>query len=238
MPQKTKKHYHGHRKRLRERFLKNGLDGFHDYEIVELLLTLATPRKDCKKAAKEAIKKFHNLSGVIKASDKELQEIKGIGEKNIFGIKFFKEVGEKYLEQKLKEKKFLKNSKQVYKYLVFSMRDKKKEIFKVIFLDNKNAVITIETLSEGTIDSSVIYPREIVKKALDCNATGIILVHNHPSGNLKPNTADKTTTKKIMKSCQNMGIKVIDHIVIGDNEYLSYADIGKIKKWNRIIENN
>jgi len=232
---KTRKHYHGHRKRLRERFLKNGLDGFHDYEIVELILTLATPRRDCKQAAKEAIKKFDNLRGVMKASGKELQKIKGIGEKNIFGIKFVKEVGEEYLKQKLEEKKYCKNSKEVYEYLVFSMRDNEKEVFKIIFLDTQNAVIDIETLFKGTVDSSVIYPREIVKKALDNNATSIILVHNHPSGNLKPNTADEKTTQKIMKSCKVIGVRVLDHIIIGDNNYYSYADAGKIKKWENNI---
>lgn len=225
---KNKKNYLGHRKRLREKFLKNGVVGFHDYEIVELLLTLSTPRTDCKQAAKEAIKKFDNLRGVMRASDKELQEIKGIGEKNIFGIKFVKEVGEKFLKQSLKEKKYFRNSKEVYKYLAFSMRDKKKELFKVIFLDKKNAIIDIETLFEGTVDSSVIYPREIVKKALNLSATSFILVHNHPSGDAKPSEADKKITKKIIKAIEVMGIKLLDHIIIGDNRYHSFADSGEI----------
>lgn len=222
----------GHRERLREKFLDNGLSGFHDYEIVELLLTMATPRKDCKIAAKEAVIKHGSLRGVMTADDKELQKIKGIGEKNIFGIKFVMAVAEKFLKQNLIKKEICKSSKKVYDYLFFTMRDLKKEVFKVIFLDKKNAVIEVENLFEGTVDKSAIYPREIVKKAIEHNASGIIIVHNHPSGNIQPSPEDEKITQQLLKATNMLQIRMLDHIIIGDNKYYSFADTGEIEIWN------
>ncbi|MBN2466572.1 MAG: hypothetical protein JXD19_00335, partial [Deltaproteobacteria bacterium] len=156
----------GHRKRLREKFLKSGLGGFHDYEIIELLLTVGTPRKDCKAQAKAAIKKFKTLRGTLEASPDELQEIKGIGPHNVFGIKLVQEVARKFLKEKVMEKPLCSSSRAVFDYLYHAMRDLKKEVFKVIFLDGKNRIIEIEDLFEGTLNSSPVYPREIIKRAL------------------------------------------------------------------------
>ncbi|MBL7180784.1 MAG: RadC family protein, partial [Desulfobacterales bacterium] len=146
----SKKHKgEGHRQRLREKFLASGLSGFHDYEVIELLLTLATPQKDCKTAAKAALQRFKTLPGVLEASTKELCEVKGIGPKNLLGIKLIKAVGDRYLKQKLIEKDPLNNSKELFDYLYHSIRDKNRECFNVIFLDAKNRVISTETLFEG-----------------------------------------------------------------------------------------
>lgn len=218
----------GHRKRLRDKFLKAGIDAFHDYEIVELLLTLATPRKDCKEFAKNAMKKFKTLRRILEASPEELQEIKGIGPKNIFGIKLVMEVARKVLKENLQKKLLCKSSEDIFNYLYHSMRDLKNELFKVIFLDNQNRIIEIEDLFEGTINKSSIYPRDIVKSALKHSAVSMIFIHNHPSGNPKPSIDDKKITKDLIAASELMQIKVLDHIIIGDNQFFSFADEGLI----------
>lgn len=189
----------GHRKRLREKFIKLGLSGFHNYEIVELLLTLGTPRKDCKPQAKEAIKKFKSLKAILEAPLEELQEIEGIGPHNIFGIKLFQEIAERYLKERIIGKEIqLKSSKEVYDYLFQSMQKEKREIFKVMFLDAKNSLIEAKDLFEGSLTSSVVYPREIVKKAIKYNAVSLIFVHNHPSGDPEPSPSDKNITEELV----------------------------------------
>ena len=222
----------GHRKRLREKFIRSGIAGFHDYEIVELLLTLGTPRKDCKQQAKEAIKRFKSLRGVLEAPLEELQEIKGIGPHNAFGIKLVQEVAREFLKEKIVEKPICKSSKEVFDYLYHSMRDLKKEVFKVIFLDGKNRIIDIATLFEGTLNSSAIYPREVIKQVIKQNAVGVIFVHNHPSGDPTPSQSDKQITEDLVFAGNIMQINVLDHIIIGDNRYYSFADDGLIEKYN------
>ncbi len=223
----------GHRKRIREKFIKSGISGFHDYEIIELLLTLGTPRKDCKQQAKEAIKKFKSLKGVLEAPMDKLQEINGIGPHSAFGIKLFQEISERYLKERIIGKKIkLKSSKEVYDYLFQSMQKNKKEIFKVVFLDAKNKIINTEDLFEGTLNTSSVYPREIMKKAIQYNAVSLILVHNHPSGNPEPSQSDKNITKNLVNAGNVMQIKIIDHIIIGDNRYFSFADDGLIDEYN------
>jgi len=222
----------GHRKRLREKFLKSGVSGFHDYEIVELLLTLGTPRKDCKQQAKESIKKFKTLRGVLEAPMEELQEIKGIGTHNAFGIKLIQEVAREFLKEKIIKKPICKSSKEIFDYLYHSMRDLKKEIFKVLLLNGKNQIIEIEDLFEGTLNTSSIYPREIVKSAIKNNAVSLIFAHNHPSGNPEPSQSDKNVTEDLVFAGNFMQIKVLDHIIIGDNNYFSFADAGLIEEYN------
>ena len=222
----------GHRKRLREKFIKSGIAGFHDYEIVELLLTLGTPRKDCKQQAKAAIKKFKTLRGVLEAPLEKLQEIKGIGPHNAFGIKLVQEVAREFLKEKILQKPICKSSKEVFDYLYHSMRDLKKEIFKVIFLDGKNQIIDIEDLFEGTLNISSVYPREIIKSAIKYHAASLIFVHNHPSGSPEPSLSDKEITKDLIAASNTMQIKVLDHIIIGENRYFSFVDEGLIEEYN------
>ena len=219
--------------RLREKFIRSGISGFHDYEIVELLLTLGTPRKDCKQQAKETIRKFKTLRGVLDAPTEELQEIEGIGPHNVFGIKLFQEISERYLKERIIGKKIqLKSSKEVYDYLFQSMQKDKKEIFKVMFLDGKNRLIEAEDLFEGSLTSSVVYPREIMKKAIKYSAASLIFVHNHPSGDPDPSPSDKDITKELVFAGNLMQIKVLDHIIIGDNKYFSFADEGLTEEYN------
>lgn len=222
----------GHRKRLRERFIISGLSGFHDYEIVELLLTLGTPRKDCKEQAKEALRRFKTLRGVLEAPVEELQGIEGIGSHSAFGIKLVQEVAREFLKEKILEKPICGSSKEIFDYLYHSMRDLKKEVFKVIFLDSKNRIIEIEDLFEGTLNTSSVYPREIIKNAIRNNALSLIFVHNHPSGDPKPSRSDKDITRDLVFAGNLLQIKALDHIIIGDNRYFSFADEGLIKEYD------
>ena len=223
----------GHRKRLREKFLDSGLAGFHDYEVVELLLTLAMPRKDCKDAAKAAMKQFKTLQGVLEASPKALCEIPGIGPKNLLGIKLIKAVADRYLEKRLLHQDALNNSKELFEYLYHSIRDKTRECFNVVFLDAKNRVVATETLFEGTLTASSVYPREVVLAALNQHAAALIFAHNHPSGDPKPSQEDIAITRQLVFACKVVGITVHEHLIIGNNRYFSFADEGYISRMNR-----
>jgi DNA repair protein RadC len=223
----------GHRQRLRERFLAGGLDGFHDYEVIELLLTLAMPRKDCKGAAKEALKRFKTLQGVLEATSRELGKVNGIGPKNIFGIKLIKAVADRYLEKKLIHKDAINDSKMLFDYLYHSIGDKNREIFKVIFLNSKNQVIAARTISEGTLTASSVYPREVIQAAISHDAAALIFAHNHPSGDPKPSSEDVAVTRQLVFAGKVMGMVVHEHLIIGDNRYFSFADQGYITRMNR-----
>jgi DNA repair protein RadC len=223
----------GHRKRLREKFLVSGLSGFHDYEVIELLLTLATPRKDCKDAAKNSLKRFKTLQGVLEASPAALCEVPGIGPKNLLGIKLIKAVADRYLKKRLIHKDPLNNSKELFDYLYHGIRDKSRECFNVLFLDAKNRVVTTETLFEGTLAASSVYPREVIIAALNHQAAALIFAHNHPSGDPKPSPEDISITRRLIFACRVMGITVHEHLIIGDNRYFSFADQGYIAKMNR-----
>ncbi|MBS3819531.1 DNA repair protein RadC [bacterium] len=226
----------GHRSRLREKFLKGGLQSFLDYEVVELLLTLGTPRKNCKQPAKEAIQKFKTLGGVLEAEEEELQEIKGIGPHNVFGIKFVQEVSRIFLKERILKKPFCHSSQEVFDYLYHTLRYSKKEKFKILLLDTKNQILEERTCFEGTVNTSAVYPREIMKAALRYGASSLILVHNHPSGNPEPSITDKEITKDMVFAGHVMGIKVLDHIIIGGNHYFSFADERMIEKYDYFFQ--
>jgi len=188
----------GHRERLREKFNQSGLAAFLDYEIVELLLTLGTPRKDCKPQAKEAINRFKTLRGVLETPPEELQKIKGITAYNTFVIKLVQELAREFLKEQILNKPYYKSSKEVFDYLYHSMRDLKKEVFKVMFLNSQNQVIEVEDLFEGTVTTSAVYPREIIEKAIKHNAAALIFAHNHPAGNPQPSDNDKGVTQDLV----------------------------------------
>ncbi len=221
----------GHRKRLREKFIKSGLTGFHDYEIIELLLSLGTPRKDCKPQAKEAIKRFKTLRGVLEATTEELQQINGVGSHSAFGIKLMQAVAREFLKEKIIDKSVYKSSREVFDYLYHSMRDLKKEVFKVIYLNSQNQIIETEELFEGTLDKSFISPREVMERAIKHNAVSLIFVHNHPSGNPEPSLSDKELTRDLVYAASIMQIKVLDHLIIGNNRYFSFAGEGLMEEY-------
>ncbi len=224
--------YRGHRRRLREKFLRSGLSGFHEYEIVELLLSLGTPRRDCKAPAKEAIKRFQTLRGVLEAPTDELQKIDGIGAHSAFGIKLIQEVAREFLKAKILEKPFYKSSQEVFDYLYHAMRGLRKEVFKVVYLNSQNQIIDTIDLSVGTVDSSAVSPREVMEGAVKNNAAALIFVHNHPSGNPEPSTSDKGLTRELVFAGKIMRIRVLDHIIIGDNRYYSFSGEGLIEEYD------
>jgi DNA repair protein RadC len=221
----------GHRKRLRERFINSGLSGFQDYEIVELLLTIGSPRRDCKQAAKEAIRKFKTLRGILEASPQELQKIPGIGPHNAFGLKLVQEVAREFLKEKILDRSIYQSAQQVFDYLYHSMRDLKKEIFKVLLLNSQNQIIETIDLSKGTVNASFVSPREVVESALKFSAVSLIFAHNHPSGNPLPSSNDKELTRDLVFAASVMQIAVLDHIIIGDNKYYSFAGEGLIEQY-------
>jgi DNA repair protein RadC len=218
----------GHRQRLRHKFLKSGLDGFHDYEIIELLLTLGTPRKDCKSVAREALKKFGTLKSVLEADPSKLKEIKGIGDNNVFGLKITQAVSRRFLADRIMDQDFMRSSEEVMEYLKHNLRDKTREIFMVIYLNGRNQILQMEELFEGTLTTSAVYPREVVKRALDHAAAALVFVHNHPSGNLKPSQDDITITQKLKEAAEAIDVSVHDHLIIAGNEVYSFADNGLI----------
>ncbi len=222
----------GHRKRLREKFLKSGLAGFHDYEIVELLLSLGTPRRDCKPAAKAAIERFKTLRGVLEAPLKELLEIEGIGPHSAFGIKLMQEVAREFLKARILDRPFYESSQAVFDYLYHSMRDLKKEVFKVIFLNSQNQIVDTVDLFQGTVNAGAVSIREVVEGAIKYNASGLIFVHNHPSGNPTPSNADKELTRDLVAAGKLMKVRVLDHMIIGDNCYYSFAAEGLIEEYD------
>jgi DNA repair protein RadC len=233
MAEKTKHKGEGHRGRLREKFMESGLSGFHDYEVIELLLTLGTPRKDCKDEAKAALAKFKTLHGVFEASLEDLCSVAGIGPKNAFGIRLIKAVSDRYLRKRIINTEPLANSKALYEYLYHSMGAKDRECFKALFLDAKNRVVGADDLFVGTLTASSVYPREVVRAAIEHKAAAVIFPHNHPSGDPAPSSADFSITKQLVFACRTMGIVVHEHIVIGDNRYFSFADEGYIARINQ-----
>jgi DNA repair protein RadC len=217
----------GHRKRLRERLLQSGLDGFLDYEIIELLLTLGTPRKDCKQEAKEAIAKFKGLAKTLDASLVELQQINGIGPSNAFGIKLFQAISERYAKEKIQPKILLDSPKLIFEYLKEKIGKEKKEHFAVLYLDTRNHLI-FDEISVGTLNASLVHPREVFSKAILNSASHVIIAHNHPSGDCTPSEEDITTTKRLIEAGKILGITVVDHIVVTKNNYSSCKTSGLV----------
>lgn len=222
----------GHRRRLREKFLKAGLEAFLDQEVVELLLTLGTPRRDCKEAARAALSEFKSLRGVLEADVGELRRIRGIGAHNVFGLRLVQEVSRRFLKDKIVGRPYCRSSREVFDYLTHALRDLHREHFKVLFLDPKNQIIEEKTLFEGTVDSSAVYPREIMKDALRFDATALVFAHNHPSGDPAPSLCDREITKELVFAAKVMGLKVLDHVIIGNNVFWSFADHGLIADYD------
>jgi len=218
----------GHRQRLRNKFLERGIDAFTDVEILELLLTFGTPRRDCKEAARSCLKLFNNsLAAVLNAPRDELINIKGLGANNVFALHFVHGVARRYLKQQLPKKQYLTSSGEVSTYLIHAMRHLKREVFLAIFLDAGHAIIEDEVVAEGTINVNTIYPRELVKRALKHNAAAVVMAHNHPSGSLKPSSHDINLTRTLYLACTLMNMQLLDHLLIGAGDAtFSFADHG------------
>ena len=226
----------GHRQRLRQRFLEGGLERFSDEEVVEFLLTLGTPRGDLKLPAREALKLFGSISGVLSAPMEKLTEIKGIGQKNALYLRLVHQVATRYLKDRAEGKAFFGTSRAVFDYLFHSMRDLKREVFKVLFLNRKNELIADEDVFYGSLTGSAVYAREIMTLALEKKAAGLVFVHNHPSGDPSPSREDQRLTKDLIWAARLLTIQVLDHIIIGHNTYYSFADEGIVKRFVREYE--
>ncbi|MEI7637791.1 MAG: DNA repair protein RadC [Syntrophus sp. (in: bacteria)] len=226
MSEKPKPHYQEHRQRLKDKYLEVGLDGFHDYEIMEFLLTYGIPQKDVKPLAKDLLKRFGGLKGVIDADIEELQEVKGIGSHTAVLIKLVKDIGSFYLLQKAQDRPQVSCTAELLNFCKTSMGALKDEEFRVCYLDAQNKIITLETIQEGVVNQAVVYPRKVLEKALQCKASAIILVHNHPSGHVRPSDADIRLTKTIQETARTLDILVHDHIIIGENRFFSFREEG------------
>jgi DNA repair protein RadC len=221
-------HYLGHRKRIRERFLKTGLASFHDYEVLELLLTFAIAQKDVKVLAKQLISRFQTFQGVLDAPLNELKTVAGIGEHCALLMKLVKECSDFYLRGKIYHKDIISSPEALLNYCKSAMAGLGDEQFRVIYLNTKNEIIADELLQEGTVDQSAVYPRKIIEHALKHRASALIFVHNHPSGSPEPSVHDKNLTDLLKQISENIGIKVHDHLIIGKQGYFSFREEGCI----------
>lgn len=222
-----KPHYTGHRDRLRERFLASP-DSLPDYELLELLLFMAIPRRDVKPIAKTLIARFGNLAGVMHASRSELEGVAGISENTAVTIKTIQAAGLRLLKQDILKKPVLNSWQRLLDYLHAAMAHEKKEHFRLLFLNKKNELIVDEVQQSGTVDHTPAYPREIIKRALELGATALILVHNHPSGDSNPSQADIDMTRQILAAAAPFGIIIHDHLIISRNGHTSFKSLGII----------
>jgi DNA repair protein RadC len=216
-----KPHYAGHRQRLRERFRQAGADALSDYEILEMLLFRSIPRADTKGRAKALLKRFGSLAEVLGAPENLIREIPDLGEAAALDLKVVAAAAQRMARGAIKGREVLASWTQVLDYCRASMAFEQREQFRILFLDKRNALIADEVQQSGTVDHTPVYPREVVRRALELSSTAIILVHNHPSGDPTPSRADIEMTKTIIATAKPLGIAVHDHIIIGRNGHAS-----------------
>jgi len=215
-------HYHGHRGRLRDRFRDAGADALADYELLELVLFRALPRRDVKPLAKALIARFGSFAEVVSAPRARLAEISGLGEAAITEIKLVQAAASRFARGAVTGKPVLSSWSQVLDYCRTAQAFADKEQLRVLFLDKRNQLIADELQQVGTVDHTPVYPREVVKRALELSATAIIIVHNHPSGDPTPSRADVQMTQAIVEIAKPMGISVHDHIIVGKEGHASF----------------
>ena len=223
----------GHRKRLREKFLERGLEGFHDYEVIELLLSLNTPRRDCKDAAKSLLSSFRTFQGVLEAAPEDLCRIPGVGQVNALGLRLVKAVAERYLEAKVLAGDVINQPQDLLDYLNHAIGFKGREHFVCVFLDAKNRVLACEILFEGSLTASSVYPREVIARALHHQAAAVIFAHNHPSGDVSPSESDIKITRTLCFALNYAGIKVHEHMIVGSRGYYSFASENLISRFDK-----
>jgi len=220
--------YLGHRQRLRDRFLNGGDSSLQDYELLELLLAQTQRRIDTKPIAKALIKRFDTFAGVMAATPEQLQEVAGVGPAAAVIIKVVQACALRMAQQDVVKREVIGSWKKLLDYLRMAMAEQKTEQFRLLFLDNKNALIADEEQQRGTVNHTPVYPREVVKRALELGASAIILVHNHPSGDPTPSQDDITMTKEVAAAADKLGISVHDHIIIGRKGHASLRSLGHL----------
>ncbi len=211
----------GHRQRLRERFLKGGADAMPDYELLELILFRALPRRDTKGLAKKLLAHFGTFNEVINAPEPRLKEVSGVGDSVVTELKLIRAAALRLMRTQIVQRPALSSWQQVIDYLLAAQSHEHREQFRILFLDKRNKLIADEVQQQGTVDHTPVYVREVVKRALELSATAIILVHNHPSGDPTPSRADIDMTKHIVASAAPLGISVHDHIIVGREGHAS-----------------
>nr|WP_321980171.1 DNA repair protein RadC [uncultured Cohaesibacter sp.] len=221
-------HYVGHRERLRQKFRESGPDALHDYELLELILFRAIPRRDTKPLAKDLLARFGSFAEVIAAPDHLLMEFPGVKQAVVTELKLIHAAAAKFAEDRVKDRPVLSSWNSVIDYCRTTMAFNDIEQFRILFLDKKNALITDEVQQTGTVDHTPVYTREVVKRALELSATAIIMVHNHPSGDPTPSRADIDMTQQVSDACERLSITLHDHIIVARNGHTSFKGLGLI----------
>lgn len=220
--------YLGHRHRLRARFEKNGLEGFADYEVVELLLTLAIPRSDVKQPAKELIACFGSLRGILDAPLNDLRAVRGIGEVAPVALRIIRAAADLYLQQRAEQGESFVDPESLHRFWRSKLGSLRHEVFQVAYLDSAYILLRdgIETLEEGTIDRAAVYPRRVMEAALRRGAAALVFAHNHPNGNVQPSEQDKTLTQALILAATTLQIKVLDHVIVATDAIFSFRKEG------------
>jgi DNA repair protein RadC len=221
-------HYHGHRQRLKGKYLSTAPGTLQDYEILELLLSYSIPRKDVKPLAKALLLRFSSLKGIMDAPGEELMEVPGIGSHTAVLIRLVRELGTRYLKEKVREKTQISCTTELIQFCNAALGGLKDERFCVIYLNAQNRMIDMDVIEEGIVNQAIVYPRKVLESALKRKASAIILVHNHPSGQVKPSDADIRLTHTIREAAKALDILVHDHLIVGENRFFSFREEGMI----------
>ena len=219
-------HYKGHRDRLRQRFREAGADALHEYELLEMILFRAIPRRDTKPLAKALIERFGSFAEVIAAPEPLLLEFDGLGPSVVTELKLIHAAATKFTSGQVKDRPILSSWNAVLDHCRTAMAFNEVEQFRVLFLDKKNALIADEVQQTGTVDHTPVYIREVIKRALELSATAIVMVHNHPSGDPTPSRADIEMTKQVEEAAEPLGIAIHDHIIMARNGHTSFRGLG------------
>lgn len=225
-PKAARPHHSGHRERLRERARKGGLEALPDYELLELCLFRAIPLRDVKPLAKDLLARFGGLGGVLGASVEELKTVAGVGESVAWELKLMHEAALRIGREPVKKRTVISSWSALLAYVKVALAHESREQFRVLFLDKKNQLIADEVMNRGTVDHAPVYPREVVRRALEVSASSLILVHNHPSGDPNPSTADVEMTKQVVEAGRPLRVTVHDHLVVGRDGVASLKALG------------
>jgi DNA repair protein RadC len=223
---KPKPHYTGHRERLRDRALAGGLAAVPDYELLELFLFRSIPKKDVKPLAKQLLARFGSLSAVLAATPEELKTLKGIGDTVALDLKLLHEAALRSAKEQVGKRPVISSWSALLAYVKTALAHESREQFRVLFLDKKNQLIADEVMNRGTVDHAPVYPREVARRALELSASALILVHNHPSGDPTPSSADVDMTRQIVEALRPLRIAVHDHLVVGREGVASFKALG------------
>jgi DNA repair protein RadC len=222
----AKPHYHGHRERLRQRLIDKGGEALADYEVLEVLLFAGNPRGDTKPLAKALLARFGSLAAVLAAGPDELKSVKGMGDGAVAGLMATREAATRMAREQAMDRPVISSWDKLLSYVRIQMAEQKVEQFRLLFLDRRNRLIADEAQGKGTVDHTPVYPREVVKRALDLGASALILVHNHPSGDPTPSKADVQMTRDVADAAKRLGISVHDHVIITRSGHTSFKTKG------------